>query len=107
MAEGFAWPPRQQVELGTARPRQQPAVALSTRKTEEPSRFNLWRLGLYSIRRQQVEPGTARPSIRRESCGFADFGRFNLWRPTVVDRTRGSKWVQALPARPGKILRRG
>ena len=28
---------------------------------------------------------------------FADFGRFNLWRPIVVDRTGGSKWVSALP----------
>ncbi len=27
-----------------------------------------------------------RPSIRRESCGFADLGRSNLWRPMVVDR---------------------
>ena len=26
MAEGFAWPPRQQVEPGTARPWQQPEV---------------------------------------------------------------------------------
>ena len=27
---------------------------------EEPSRFDLWRLGSCAIRRQQVEPGTAR-----------------------------------------------
>ena len=32
------------------------------RKTEEPSRFNLWRLGSCSIRRKQVEPGPARPA---------------------------------------------
>ena len=39
-----------------------------------------------------------RPVIRKESCGFADLGRSNLWRPTVVDRTRGSQCVQAQPA---------
>ena len=27
----------------------------------------------------------------------ADFGRFSLWRPTVVDRTRGSNRVRVLP----------
>ena len=27
-----------------------------------------------------------------------DFEAFNLWASTVVDRTRGSKWVQAQPA---------
>ena len=36
----------------------------------------------------------------------ADFGRFSLWRPTVVNRTGGSKWVLALPTRnPQGILR--
>ena len=44
-----------------------------------------------------------------------DFGRFNLWRPIVVDGTGGSKWnralpggskwVQALPARGGNADR--
>ena len=38
-----------------------------------------------------------RPSIRKEACGFADLGRFNLWRPMVVDRIGGSKWNRALP----------
>ena len=37
------------------------------------------------------------PVIRKEACGFADLGRFNLWRPMVVDRTGGSKWNRALP----------
>ena len=32
------------------------------------------------------------PEIRRP------FGRFNLWRPTVVERMRGSMCVQAQPA---------
>ena len=41
--------------------------------------------------------GGARPSIRRESCGFGDLGRFNLWRPMVVERIRGSRWNRALP----------
>ena len=39
-----------------------------------------------------------RPAIRKEPCGFADLGRSNLWRPMVVDRTGGSRWVQAQPA---------
>ena len=29
-----------------------------------------------------------------------EISRFNLWRPTVVDRTSGSNRVQAPPARP-------
>ena len=48
-------------------------------------------------------------AARAEGFKTADFGRFNLWRPTAVDRTGGSnrlsalptggsKWVQALPA---------
>ena len=45
------------------------------------------------------EAGSARPAIRREACGFADIGRSNLWRPMVVERTGGSRWVQAQPAR--------
>ncbi len=40
---------------------------------------------------------SARPT-ENPQCGFADFGRFNLWRPIVVERTRGSKRVQAQPA---------
>ena len=36
------------------------------RKTEEPSRFNLWRLGSCSVRRQQVAVGHADPSV---ACG--------------------------------------
>ena len=45
-----------------------------------------------------AEAGSARPSVRKEACGFADLGRSNLWRPMVVDRMRGSRWVQAQPA---------
>ena len=35
----------------------------------------------------------------KQAVGFsdADLGRFNLWRPTVVERIRGSKWQSALP----------
>ena len=40
------------------------------------------------------------PSIRRESCGLADLGRSNLWRPMVVARIGGSRCVQAQPALP-------
>ena len=34
-----------------------------------------------------------------QAVGFknADLGRFNLWRPMVVERMRGSKWNRALP----------
>ena len=28
----------------------------------------------------------------------ADLGRSNLWRPTLVERMRGSRWLSALPA---------
>ena len=44
------------------------------------------------------------PSLKGEvpakwAVGFnnADFGRFNLWRPIVVNRTRGSNRLSALP----------
>ena len=46
----------------------------------------------------EPEAGSARQVIRGEACGFADLGRFNLWRPMVVARTGGSKCVQAQPA---------
>ena len=37
---------------------------------------------------------------RAEGFSNADLGRFNLWRPTVVDRTGANRWVQApLPDR--------
>ena len=49
-------------------------------------------------RRKPVAVGTA---DRRESCGFADLDRFNLWRSMVVARIRGSQCVQAQPARVG------
>ena len=34
-----------------------------------------------------------------QAVGFknADLGRFNLWRPMVVAKTGGSKWLSALP----------
>ena len=44
-----------------------------------------------------------RPTIRKESCGFADLGRFNIWRPTVVARPGGSKWQSALPTRRQQV----
>ena len=45
---------------------------------------------------------SARPTENPQR-GFADFGRFNLWRPTVVERTRGSRWVQALPGQKSRL----
>ena len=34
-----------------------------------------------------------------QAVGFknADLGRFNLWRPMVVAKTGGSRWLSALP----------
>ena len=52
------------------------------------------------------EAGSARPAIRREACGFADIGRSNLWRPMVVERTGGSRWVQAQPANPSQTVKK-
>ncbi len=46
----------------------------------------------------QTAAGSARPVISREFWKSEDLGRFNLWRPMVVDRMRGSKCVQAQPA---------
>ena len=79
-----------------------------SRKTGEFGKFNVCfpnsspesaaasecRLGLLggNVSRQR------RPAISAELRGFEDLGRFNLWRPMVVNRTRGSKWMQALPA---------
>ena len=49
----------------------------------------------------QLAAGSARPEFSGAARKTADFGRFNLWRPTVVARTRGSKCVQAQPADRG------
>ena len=38
-----------------------------------------------------------RQKIPGEFREFADLGRFNLWRPMVVARMCGSKWLSALP----------
>ena len=46
---------------------------------------------------QLARVGSADRKSAGNSCGFEDLGRFNLWRPTVVDRMRGSKWNRALP----------
>ena len=48
---------------------------------------------------QSDRVGSADRKSAGNSCGFEDLGRFNLWRPMVVDRTRGSKWLSALPSR--------
>ena len=67
MAEGFARPPRQQVEPGTARPRQQPEVgSADIRFSENSGKPENSGTPIYGSRirrqnrRQQVEPGTAR-----------------------------------------------
>ena len=64
--------------------------------------------GYYPADRQQVAVGNADLQFAGSSCEFADLGRSNLWRPMVVDRIGGSKWVQALPIgqRPVTNLRR-
>ena len=37
------------------------------------------------------------PAKQAEGFANADLGRFSVWRPTVVDRMRGSEWQSALP----------
>ena len=37
------------------------------------------------------------PFLSGEGFANADLGRFNVWRPMVVDRTGGSKRLSALP----------
>ena len=73
-------------------PRQQPSAGSACRQ----------QAGAGSACRQQAGAGTAcRKSARpteNPQCGFADFGRFSLWRTIVVERTRGSNRVQAQPA---------
>ena len=51
-------------------------------------------------RRQQMAVGNADLQFAGSSCEFADLGRSNLWRPMVVDRTRGSNRQSALPTCP-------
>ena len=87
MAEGFAWPPRQQVEPGTARPRQQPEVgSADIRFSENSGKPENSGTPIYGSRirrqnpRQQVavgtaDPGNARQPIRKEPCGFAEINR--------------------------------
>ena len=37
------------------------------------------------------------PAAQVEGFANADLGRFNLWRPMIVDRTGGSKRLSSLP----------
>ena len=49
-------------------------------------------------KRSRALPESAMPTNNPlEACGFADLGRFNLWRPMVVDRTGGSELNRSLP----------
>ena len=91
MADRFVWLRRQQVAVGPADRKQRGCrLSLPPLKGEVPAK-------------------------RAEGYANADLGRFNVWRPMVVDRTggskvgagpacsalpTGSKWVQAQPARP-------
>ena len=52
----------------------------------------------------QLAAGSARPEFSGEARKTADFGRFNLWRPTVVARTGGSKWQSGLPTGVHKLF---
>ena len=47
---------------------------------------------------QSARVGNADMSFPGKSRKTADLGRSDLWRPTVVDRMRGSMCVQAQPA---------
>ena len=84
-----------------------------SRKTEEPSRSNLWRLGSCSVRRQQVAPGTARVgnADRQSTKNFVDSqtlaapaygGQRSSTEPAAATGCRlslpgGSRWLRALP----------
>ena len=79
MAEGFARPPRQQVEPGTARPRQQPEVgSADIRFPGNPGKPENSGVLVYGSRirrlprRQQVGAGTA---CLVKFCGAVDRGR--------------------------------
>ena len=69
-----------------------------SRKTADLGRSNLWRPTV--VARTRGSPSRqCRSSIRKESCGFAEFRNFNLWFLNSSTRTRGSQWNRALPGR--------
>ena len=97
-----------------------------SRKTADLGRSDLWRPTVVDKTRgtnrnralpggsrwlssQSARVGNADMSFPGKSRKTADLGRSDLWRPTVVDRTRGSnrnralpggsKWVQAQPVK--------
>ena len=65
-------------------------------------------LGAREAERSRPQPARRAAPARAcqaQNCGLtgADFGRLNVWRPTVVDRMRGSKWPSALPTGLGRF----
>ena len=52
---------------------------------------------LFKTLTQPARVGSADRKFPENLREFADFGRFNLWRPIVVARTGGSKWQSAQP----------
>ena len=64
MAEGFAWPPRQQVEPGTARPRQQPEVgSADIRFSEDSGKPENSGTPIYGSRIRRQNPRQRRPQL--------------------------------------------
>ena len=153
--------------VGRTRRQCRPSIRREACGFEEISRFSLWRLVSCAVRRQQVEPGTARPAAAsgcrlcrpsaaggcryslpdpqsagnpadsKKSAASVYGGWFRVlsggskWKPVLlesagptcvfrdipenrrirelefmvpefVDRTGGSEWVQAQPARPSR-----
>ncbi len=92
MAEGYVWPPRQPVAVGTADRKRRPVISGEFRKFADLDRFSLdggmrWNSRYIAWSpRQQVGPGTAR------------------WRPMVVARTGGSNRLSALPTLPPRLV---
>ena len=86
-----------------------PAIRRESCGFEETSRSNLWRLVSCAIRRQQVEPGTARRQRRQEFSGNPGKPKNSgtpIYGPRIRVLSGGSNRVQALPARnPQGILR--
>ena len=135
MAAGFVFCPATAGGSGHCPSRQRrPSIHEEFRGFADLGRSSLWRptvvdrtrgsnrVQAQPARRQQVAPGTARRrqvavgnadlQFAGSSCEFADLGRSNLWRPMVVARTGGSRWLSALPtgskwvqAQPARLLK--
>ena len=73
------------------------AVGFTFAEFEEISRSNLWRLGSCAVRRQR------RLMISRKLLEIRRIQELQSMVPEFVDRTGGSRWVQAQPARRQQV----